>query len=515
MTSISTSSSSSTALVSFSIDSSGKLFYNAKDMRTNKPELFKGFKIKPREIIERKRIPVDEYVFACFNKKTNSWNISNRECDKAQLLIGKLWSDNNLLNMSVKTKPTLVKLEPAPVNPHTNVNPIVKKPKLVVYDSSDDEDNNESDHKKEKKDKLVVTSALPPILELNAGEKFQTVDGEVLEIETRGERHHSKIFFRVKDVMHAFGMPNLGHTLRHKITGYERGIHFVTFTRCFEGDNIPLETSCKSEDSIKNSNPNVLFLTYVGLLKVLFNSKNKHAEKFTAWASDKLFTMQMGTTEDREQLIRVEVDKLDKQRSLLNKHPEGFPCIYLLKLGKAKDLRETFSISDTVDDNLFIYKFGRAIKLHDRISDHLNDYGKLKNVNIEIAIYHYVDPIYTSKAEADVRDMFEAYNMRIAVPGRTELVAINKEQYKYVEKSYLQIGREFAGATKEMQEQIRELKSQLMQKEIDCLTQFRIYDQTISDRDKTISDLQLKLVISDRDKTISDMQLKLAMQTSQ
>lgn len=511
MTSISTSSTS-TALVSFSIDSSGKLFYNTSDMCTHKPELFKGFKTKPREIIERKRIPTDEYVFACFNKKTNSWNISDRECKKAQLLIGKLWADdNNLLNILVKTKPTLVK--PASVNPPTTV----KKPKLVVYESSDDEDDEESDHKKEKEDEVVVnhSSVLPPILELNTDEKFQTVDGEVIEIETRGERSRSKIFFRVKDVMHAFGVLNLGRTLRHKDRGYERGVDFVTFNRCFEGGIAPLETSIKSEESIKNSNPNVLFLTYVGLLRVLFNSKNKHAAQFTAWASDKLFTMQMGTTEDREQLIRVEVDKLDKQRSLLNKHPEGFPCIYLLKLGKAKDLRETFSISDTVDDNLFIYKFGCSIKLHDRISDHLNDYGKLKNVNIEIALYHYVDPIYTSKAEADVRNMFEAYNMRIAVPGRTELVAINKEQYKYVEKSYLQIGREFAGATKEMQEQIRELKSQLMQKEIDCLTQFRIYDQTISDRDKTISDLQLKLVISDRDKTISDMQLKLAMQTSQ
>lgn len=507
MNSISTSSTSTT-LASFSIDSSGKLFYNAKDILTHKPEIFKGFKIKHREIIERKRIPADEYVFACFNKKTNSWNIRNRECPKAQLLIGKLWSDNNLLNISVKTKPTLVK--PASVNPLTTV----KKPKLVVYESSDDEDDDDDENKiSDDTEKVVVTrsSDLPPILELNADEKFQTVDGEVLEIETRGERHRSKIFFLVKDVMHAFGMPNLGQSLRHINGNYEKGVDFVTFIRCFEGVNYSLETSYKSEEPIKNSNPNVLFLTYTGMLKVLFRSRNKHAVQFTEWASDKLFTMQMGTTEDREQLIRVEVDKLDKQRSLLNKHPEGLPCIYLLKLGKAKDLRETFSISDTVDDNLSIYKFGCSIKLHDRIGDHLNDYGKLKNVHIEIALYHYVDPIYTSKAEADVRNMFEAYNMRIAVPGRTELVAINKEQYKYVEKSYLQIGREFAGATKEMQEQIRELKSQLMQKEIDCLTQFRIYDQTISDRDQTISDLQLKLAMQ----TISELQLKLAMQTSQ
>ena len=43
-----------------------------------------------------------------------------------------------------------------------------------------------------------------------------------------------------------------------------------------------------------------LFLTYTGLLRVLFVSRNKNAETFTIWATQKLFTMQMGSKEAKE-----------------------------------------------------------------------------------------------------------------------------------------------------------------------------------------------------------------------
>ena len=61
----------------------------------------------------------------------------------------------------------------------------------------------------------------PPLLELEFDEKFHDDDGNVLEIETRGERDHDKIFFRVQDVMTAFDMPNLDKSLLHVNTNYK------------------------------------------------------------------------------------------------------------------------------------------------------------------------------------------------------------------------------------------------------------------------------------------------------
>ena len=49
----------------------------------------------------------------------------------------------------------------------------------------------------------------PPILELREEEKFTDDDGNVYEVEVRGERHEDKIRFKGKDVERVFQMENL------------------------------------------------------------------------------------------------------------------------------------------------------------------------------------------------------------------------------------------------------------------------------------------------------------------
>jgi hypothetical protein len=133
----------------------------------------------------------------------------------------------------------------------------------------------------------------PPILELEDEEKFHDTDGNILEIETRGERDVDKIFFRVRDVMKRFDMPNLKDALiRKERDGYEKGLHFKTFNTAVNDRRDKSFKSFKREKS--------LFLTYTGLLRVLFVSRNKNAETFTIWATQKLFTMQMGSKEAKE-----------------------------------------------------------------------------------------------------------------------------------------------------------------------------------------------------------------------
>lgn len=420
----------STYPTSFSIDESNKLYYNAKDICAHKPELFKGIKTTIRRIIERKNIPQTEYVFACFNKKVNinKWNMSNRECAKAQLLIEKEWVDTNLLTLEVK--------------------PLKKKKPIVVYESSDEEDDDvEQENVPEKSVESTYLPA-PPLLELEFDEKFHDDDGNVLEIETRGERHSQKIFFRVQDVMKAFDMPRLNSTLISKEGGYKRGVHFVTFTTYI------LKVCSKR---VATS----LFLTYVGMLRVLFGSRNKHAEKFTAWAADKLFRIHLGTIEAKEELIADIQTNIDEHISVFKSYPKGFPCIYLLSLGTVKDLRATYFISDAIDDNLVVYKYGCSDNLSRRLSEHKGDYGKDQNVAINVIAYHVVDPKYKFTAESYIRNMFKAYGMSLNVSDRNELVVLDNVKLEQVKKDYARTGKEYAGATEEMQQQIQNLKLEI------------------------------------------------------
>ena len=91
----------------------------------------------------------------------------------------------------------------------------------------------------------------------------------------------------------------------------------------------------------------------------------------------------------------------------------------------------------------------------------------MKNVNIEVELFHYIDPSQTADAEGEIRSIFEAYDMRLNVPrvndspGRIELVALNKKQFERVKKDYANTGKTYAGASEEMQEQIRQLKQQI------------------------------------------------------
>lgn len=320
------STTMSVHLTPFAIDSSNRMFYNAKDICAHHPALFKGIRSKTREIVARRRIPSSEHLYASFSSRLNRWAVSDSDSIKAQLLISQTWVDHNMLaipepiavSSAIHTNPKSIS------KPNPNPNPTTKK--RIIIEESDNEEL------------IEHNSIAPPILELESHEKFHDIDGNALEIETRGERHPEKIFFLVTDVMRAFDIPNLANSLIHPTAKYERGVDFVTFAVC---ENL---TYCKP------SKPS-LHLTYIGMLRVLFCSRNKNAHQFARWASQKLFTMQMETRDDREDLIREMATNLDSFKTVLKTYARTFSCIYLLRLGWVGDLRETFNLDHMIDDD--------------------------------------------------------------------------------------------------------------------------------------------------------------------
>ena len=67
---------------------------------------------------------------------------------------------------------------------------------------------------------------------------------------------------------------------------------------CFVDETIRSRTQpC----SVRKKNVNKeLYLTYLGMLKVLFSSRSGNAEMFQEWAFKVLFTVQIGSKEDKQ-----------------------------------------------------------------------------------------------------------------------------------------------------------------------------------------------------------------------
>jgi hypothetical protein len=109
----------------------------------------------------------------------------------------------------------------------------------------------------------------PNIIILEDNEKFKDNEGNIVEIETRGEREVDKIYFKVKDVMIGFNMPNLYTTIIDKRTeGYIVNTHY----KYFNCENKPIKE---------------LFLTFSGFKRMIETSRicldSVTKNKITKW----------------------------------------------------------------------------------------------------------------------------------------------------------------------------------------------------------------------------------------
>ena len=413
------------------------LFYSADELKTSFPNFFIGTSKTVRLIINKKNIPITDYIYA--NKiKNDEWNISDASSKKAKLLLTKSWVEQHLIR-------------------EKGVETILEE---------------------EKEYKIA-----PNKIELEDHEKFRDVNGKVIEIETLGERHHEKIYFCVHDISVGFDMPNLNRSLLHKeSSGYEKGIHYELFIR----NELLIKQLVPNINGQQDKNTRKLYLTYGGLTRFLFVSRNQNAEHFQKWAIEKLFTIQMGTKLEKERLgTNLLQINLDSFRAVFKKHANKFPSIYLLVLGTVAELRETFNISPEIDDKLIVYKYGFTDDFPRRIKEHQDDYGKLPNVNISVAVFHIIDTKYTSDAEDDLRQFFKNMNKTLEIEGRKELVFLNSKELETVKKEFRHIGNDYAGNTQELQKQIQDLNIKLEKQELQHKLEMQELQHKIKDIQQT------------------------------
>jgi hypothetical protein len=372
-------------------------YYDAESVQKLSPIFFKGCR-NVREVIKKKAINDENFIYgACKNDEWKATNGSSKKTDKLLFLVD--WAKENV-------------------------------PELA--------EDEEVKHDIEK---------APDIINLTDDEKMKDDEGNIVEIEVRGKREHNMCFFLVKDVMEAFNMKNLSVNILDKKSNFvdkEDYTHFVC--------NI-LRKSYKS--SIKKE----LYLTYSGLLRVLFASHSKSANKFVKWASETLFVAQMGTKKQKQRLAAniLGVDAM-AVREVFSKTSTDMPCIYLFRLGSVKELRDIMKIDKKYTDDMIVYKWGMTNNLSRRTGEHIDGFGAL-NIDPKLIRYNYVDPQYMSTAETDLKNVINGFGFHFTFDTMNELAILNKKNLKEVEKQYDQISRSYMGHVTELVTKNRDLEN--------------------------------------------------------
>jgi hypothetical protein len=478
--------------VPFYIDSSKiKMYYKNTDLFNYDQIFYYGCKTKPKTIVTKKKIPESEYFYA--NLKKGDWNLSSSGCKKSQLLISKEWVDKYYFKIDDRKEPTII---PKPVNILFE-EPIINKKNLkapiLLVEDDDEIDIDEPESKNENK----TIEEAPKLLLLDNNEKFKDVDGNIIEIETRGTKDRKNIYFKVSDVSKGFDMKSLRTSLHHVDRGYEKNVHYKIFL-----------ISVPNEHNENTNKKKCLYLTYKGLLRLVFVSRNKKVERFQDWAEDCLFTIQMGKEEEKVKLGTSILNIPEKTyRAVFNKHADKLPSIYLIYLGNVKELRKTFEIDNSFPDDSGVYKYGFTDDLGRRVGEHEDKYGKLENVKIVLTTFHGIDPKYLRDAENDIKEECNAYEINLQTEGYKELIVLNKKQLEHVKKNYGRIGRDYAGHSAELQEQIVKLKNDLKDRD-HTIELLKKDNEKLQTRVET-NEKYHKLELENKDLKIETLELKL------
>ena len=429
-----------------------KEYFDATELKTYDPIYFTGTSRTVRLIVTKKEIPLDQYCYASLSK-LKGWTMSNQKApsSKATLLLLKDWVLKNIPKMK----------------------PDSEESKEAVYEYPE----------------------APPILYLGEEEKFKDSAGNTANIETRGERSPDKIYFLAKDVSDVFEMPNLLANFRKSIE-YVKHVDYEIFLGKQEY-SIPVHTYKRR-----------IFITYEGMIKILYSSRSIKAKTFRKWATDILFIHQIGSEEMKEELGSELIGQPVKSvRAVFKTFAKKVPCVYRFALGTAKNLREIMNLPDTIHDDFIIIKYGLTEDLDRRMSEHIRTYEKIKGVRLGLMNFSYIDPKFLSQAEVDVKEFFQDIEVPIKYESFAELVAINPKHEKQISKQFAYIGSEFSGSITELIVQIEKLKS-----EIEMLK--KTHEWELKDKDRIIEQKDLiiqnkDLIIQSKDKDIEILNLKL------
>ena len=437
--------------------------YDALFLKERVPTFFVGCSATILKLIEKKGIPQDQYYFASYTTKSG-YKECSAEYKSRRLLIKADWVEKHV--------PGFGAASPAPVKTTAAIKPVVVK----AYQPA------------------------PAFLHLEDSEKFIDAAGQLVDIEVRGERHWKKIWFKARDVEKMLELSDISGIVMQSTTSYEYGRDYQTFSLIGCPENL------RASDQKKSGNQTAMFLSYSGLVRMLITRRHPIAERFQDWAFEKLFTLQHGTQDAKEELAADVLGVTPKAlRAVLNTNANTVPAVYLFRLGLAKDLRSTLNIPESFADDHVVCKFGLSTDLSKRSSKLESEY-RLPGVSLRIQYHVYIDPIYLSTAEKDVKDYFANAEWALEHSKYKELAVLSPQMLKsVVYDKYKALGVAYAGKLLELQTQLEALKEQIKRTE-------ETHAQLIAEKDDRLRETKEHFaeMVSEKEKRLHERELSQA-----
>jgi hypothetical protein len=458
---------------------------------------------KGRDVIKKKKLLDTDYIYAHNSK--SGWKISTEDCKQAKVLISTKWKGFCIVEQTTTS----------------TINTIEQSNTSASSNNTNESNNSQLDDTNVLNNSITVVEEInypiaPDILDIEENEKFKDANGRTLDITIRGEREYDKCYFRVKDISKGFEIPRLQDVILDANKTYEINIHYKNFV-------IVYPTNGGIEQNAKE-----VYLTYKGMLKVLFCSRSGNAESFQDWAVKTLFTVQLGTEDSKYELVKSMFGgaSIHAVKEAFKTSSGKTPCIYLFAIGNANKLLNTNQYSE----DTLLYKFGNTDDLPRRSGEHERTFKKMFKINhIELMLFSVIDPKCLFEAESSLKDHFKMN--KVDFQNTTELITLNNNEYEKAKTHYKIIKNACIGCYREMQDKIDQLERKIKEIQYECdLTKEKLtnantlqtekHKNTIQEKENELAVLMekynnlqkendFKLMLKDKDIELLNLKLQL------
>lgn len=413
-----------------------KNYYFALELTKFDPVFFKKSLKRVREIIINHAIPKSKYIY-CNKQNGKTWiPVENKPTNNDKLFISKKWCDNNV--------------------------------PMLMNDL-------------EKAISIQKFFPLPPLCNITDEELF-CIDGYFYDVEVRGERTSKKCYFSAIDIAYIL---NVAYINTNIADSFDINTDYI---KCV------VPNLCNTQKKTTK-----YFFTYQGLIKFIFRSRSTYAQPFIVWATETLFALHIGTTEQKAELINNYLGadfKLFKQ--VMSCHPGKISCVYLVSLGVVKDLKDTFSIENERDINL-VCKYGRTNDIDRRMTELSNEYKKKnKKIALNVITFSFIDDAFSSKAEKDMADIFSNDYHKLENISENELICVNKRQISNISRLYRTLENDYG-------REYDKIKASYVEKDL-------IKERIIMDKDRLLMDKDKMLL--EKDKILLEKNVEIERLTS-
>ena len=339
---------------------------------------------------------------------------------------------------------------------------------------------------------------LPPVIELEKDELFIDDNGVAVNITVVGTRSYDDCYFSVDDISNNFGLSNAHNTITKQNDSFIILTHYIYFINS-KTDSFLCGTNVKKNGKNKKSQ---LFVTYEGLLKLLFTSRTGNTTSFIKWVTKTIFTAHLGSKDNKLALASSLIGASPQAiKEVFNTFADSLPCIYLFHLGTVKNLRKSMKIPDKYDDSKIVVKWGFSNDLSRRTKEHLkkNSYGGTKGSDISLLCNAVIDLQHMSAAETDIKEYFVENKYHFVNNKYNELAIISTKKLKTIKKQYTLIGKSYADHLKDFHAQIESIKKdiELANKEVKLAnknTELAKKDTELANKEVELAKKEIKLL---------------------